>query len=402
MSIYTRAWLLALCLANAALAVTKQPPQAIHTGLDVLVERRFGPLAGKRIGLVTNHTGVDRNRTSVIDLFARSPVLKLVALFSPEHGIRGLVDCEVSSSRDTKTGLPIYSLYGDTRRPTPKMLAGIDVLVFDIQDIGARFYTYITTMGYCMEAAAKAHIPIYVLDRANPIAGVRVEGPVMAPKLISFTGYHTIPARHGMTAGELALMFNEEKGIRCDLTVVAVKGWNRSVFFEETGCPWVNTSPNIRSPIEALLYVGVGALESTNLSVGRGTTIPFEVVGAPWINGRALARTLTARGLPGVRIVPVQYTPTASVYKGRPCQGVRFIVTDRAQLDSIRLGLEVASALYHLCRDRFEVKSYAGMIGQDWVVDRIKAGIDPVRIIAEWEPGLAKFRQRRAKYLIYK
>lgn len=374
----------------------------VTTGIEVLKARAFKPLTGKRIGLVTNQTGIDNERRSTVDLFFEARGVKLAKIFSPEHGIRGELEGDIDHGKDARTGLKILSLYGATRRPTGEMMRGLDAMVFDIQDIGTRFYTYISTMGYCMEACAKRGIPLYVLDRPNPIAGVRVEGPVMDPKLISFTGYHPMPNRHGMTAGELALMFNVEKKIGCDLRIVAMEGWTREQYWEDTGVPWVNTSPNIRSPDQTLLYAGVGALESTNISVGRGTKTPFEVIGAPWIKGAALAKRLGARGLEGVTFKAVVFRPTTSVYEKKRCEGVSMTVTDRIRFDSVRCGLELASALYKQHARDFDVRSYGGMIGQRWVVERIEKGLDPAQIQAEWERDRREFLRRRARFLIYR
>ncbi|HAF16669.1 MAG TPA: hypothetical protein DHU55_17450, partial [Blastocatellia bacterium] len=254
----------------------------VLTGIDVLERDGFTQLAGMRVGLVTNQTGRDREGRSTIDILHRAPNVKLVALFSPEHGIRGAADEKVLDSKDEQTGLPIYSLYGETRRPKPEHLKDLDALVFDIQDIGTRFYTYISTLGYVMEEAAKAKRPVFVLDRPNPIGGVEVEGPLADADRLSFTAYHTIPVRHGMTIGELAELFNQERKIDGDLRVIKMDGWSRSMWLDETNLAWVNPSPNMRSLTEATLYPGIGLLETTNVSVGRGTDTPFEVVGAPW------------------------------------------------------------------------------------------------------------------------
>lgn len=373
----------------------------VLTGIEVLKANKFVALRGMRVGLITNQTGIDQQRVSTIDRLFEAPGVKLTKLFSPEHGIRGELEGDIDHGKDARTGLRILSLYGATRRPTGEMMKGLDGLVFDIHDIGARFYTYITTMAYAMEACAKHDIPLFVLDRPNPIGGVRVEGPPLDRALLSFTGYYPMPSRHGMSAGELARLFNKEKHINCDLRVVKMEGWTREQYFEDTGVPWVNTSPNIRSPLEALTYVGVGALEATNLSVGRGTATPFELVGAPYIKGADLARKLTARGLEGVRFKPVRFTPTTSVFEKKKCEGVFLTVTDRHRFDSVRCGVEIAAALYQLYPRTFEVKSFAGMIGQKWVVERIKQGVDPVQIQAEWQPELRQFLRKRARYLIY-
>lgn len=382
-----------------AIRLAKKP--RVMTGIEVLKASGFAQLRGMRVGLITNQTGIDQQRVSTIDRLHQAPGVKLVKLFSPEHGIRGELEGDIEHGVDAKTGLKILSLYGATRRPTDEMMKGLDCLVFDIHDIGARFYTYITTMAYAMEACAKHGIPCFVLDRPNPIGGVRVEGPLLDRSLLSFTGYYPMPIRHGMTAGELARMFNGENKIGCDLRVIRMEGWTREMHFDDTGVPWVNTSPNIRSPLEALTYIGVGALEATNISVGRGTATPFEVVGAPWVKGADLARALTARGQEAVRYRAVKFKPTTSVHEGKKCEGVALTVTDRNRFDSVRCGIEIAAALYELYPKDFELKKAAGMIGQKWAVERIREGIDPVAIQAEWQPELRRFLRIRAKYLLY-
>ncbi|HEY6660679.1 MAG TPA: exo-beta-N-acetylmuramidase NamZ domain-containing protein, partial [Pyrinomonadaceae bacterium] len=289
--------------------------EKVLTGIDVLERDNFKQLAGMRIGLVTNHTGRDREGRQTIDVLSKAPDVKLVALFSPEHGVRGLADDNVSDAKDEATGLPIYSLYGETRRPKPEQLKDLDALVYDIQDVGVRFYTYISTLGYLLEEAAKANLPVFVLDRPNPIGGVDVEGPIADSDKLSFTSYHTIPTRHGLTIGELGQLFNRQRNIGADLRVIKMEGWRRSMWFDETNLAWINPSPNMRSLTEATLYPGVGLLETTNVSVGRGTDTPFEIVGAPWIQPDKLADYLNQRGLPGVRFVPVRFTPRASVFK---------------------------------------------------------------------------------------
>ncbi len=289
--------------ASGTVPARALPP--VLTGIDVLRADGFAALRGKRVGLVTNHTGIARDGATTIDLLYGAKDVKLVALFSPEHGIRGTLDDKVASSTDEKTGLPIHSLYGETRRPTAAMLAGLDVLVVDLQDIGARFYTYTTTMAYVIEEAAKRKLPVVVLDRPNPINGFQIEGPALDKAQLGFTGYFApMPIRHGMTIGELARLFNGENKIGADLTVIAAKNWQRDAWFDETALPWVNPSPNMRNLIQATLYPGIGAIETTNLSVGRGTDTPFEQIGAPWIDGPALAEALNARRIPGIRFYP--------------------------------------------------------------------------------------------------
>ena len=311
------------------------PPTArVLTGIDVLERDGFKQLAGMRIGLVTNHTGRDRDGRQTIDVLNKAPGVKLVALFSPEHGIRGLADEKVSDSKDEQTGLPIYSLYGETRRPKPEQLKDLDALVFDIQDIGARFYTYISTLGYVMEEAAKAGLPVFVLDRPNPIGGLDSR---RSDRRRGQTFLHRLSHDSGATWDDdrrAGPTFQSRTKISCDLRVIKMEGWQRAMWFDETNLTWINPSPNMRSLTEATLYPGVGLLETTNVSVGRGTDTPFEVVGAPWIDGQQLAAALNQRRLPGVRFVPVRFTPAASVFKDEECQGINVIITDRASVSS--------------------------------------------------------------------
>src|SRR5581483_2880797 len=291
----------------------------VSTGIDVLQRGGFVPLRGRRVGLITNHTGLNREGHATADLLHAAPNLQLAALFGPEHGIRGALDEHVPDMKDEATGLPVYSLYGARNRPTAEQLAGLDTLVFDIQDIGTRFYTYISTLGLTLEEAAKHGLRYVVLDRPNPLGGLEVEGPLADADQLSFTAYHRLPIRHGMTVGELARLFNAEKKLGADLQVILVEGWRRADFWDATNLTWVNPSPNMRSLTEALLYPGIGLLETTNISVGRGTDTPFEIFGAPWLDGRRLAAALNAREAPGVRFVPVRFTPKSSVYAGQAC-----------------------------------------------------------------------------------
>ena len=373
----------------------------VWTGLDVLREAGFERLAGARVGLVTNQTGRARDGATAIDLLHVSPDVELVALFSPEHGIRGVQDGPVASSRDTRTGLPIHSLYGATRRPTDEMLQGLDMLVVDLQDVGARFYTYATTMAYLLEAAAARGLRVLVLDRPNPIGGVEVEGPILDESLTGFTGYFPSPVRHGLTLGELARLFNRERGIGAELEVVAMRGWQRAAWFDQTGLAWVNPSPNMRNLHQALLYPGIGALEGSNLSVGRGTDTPFEQIGAPWIDGRELARELNTRRLPGLRVYPLHFRPRESRFAGELCEGVFFVVTDRRVFRPVRLGLEVADALNHLYGDRFELGGVERLLGSRDTLARVRAGDPPWEIAAGWAEGEAAWRRLTLPYLIY-
>ena len=377
-------------------------PTAVFTGLDVLAANGFAELKGRKIGLITNHTGLSRTGLSAIDLLHKAPGVTLVALFSPEHGIRGILDATVPSSLDEKTDLPIHSLYGETRRPTDAMLRGIDTLVIDLQDIGARFYTYTTTMAYVLEEAAKRKIRVVVLDRPNPINGFAIEGPALDETQLGFTGYmQQMPIRHGMTMGELARMFNGERKIGADLQVIAMRGWRREAWYDETKLPWVNPSPNMRNLIQATVYPGIGAFEGTNVSVGRGTDTPFEQMGAPWIDGPALAEALNARRLPGVSFYPVRFTPSSSKFAKEECQGVFILVLDRAAIRPVWVGVEIAAALTKLHGSAFEIDRAARLFGSARDLARIKAGDDPGRIVAGWAGAEARWRRIRAEYLLY-
>jgi uncharacterized protein YbbC (DUF1343 family) len=373
----------------------------VLTGIDVLEREGFKQLAGMKIGLVTNHTGRNREGRSTIDVLNEAKAVRLVALFSPEHGIRGLADEKVSDSKDEQTGLPIYSLYGETRRPKPEQLKELDALVFDIQDIGTRFYTYISTLGYVMEEAAKAHLPVFVLDRPNPIGGLAVEGPVADVDKLSFTAYHTIPVRHGMTIGELAQFFNQQREIKCDIRVIKMEGWRRNMWFDSTNLTWVNPSPNMRSLTQATLYPGIGLLETTNVSVGRGTDTPFEVVGAPWIKGGLLAESLNGRRIPGVRFVPIRFKPAASVFKGEECEGINIIIIDRATFRPLLTGIEIATTLRRLYPDKWKVDSYLRLLVNADTLERIKRGEAAADIVRSWDERLEEFRNARAQVLLY-
>jgi uncharacterized protein YbbC (DUF1343 family) len=372
------------------------------TGIDVLEAQNFAPLAGKRVGLITNQTGIDGNRRSTIDLLAHAPGVKLSALFSPEHGIRGTLDERVSSTTDDATSLPVYSLYGETERPTDAMLAGLDVLVFDIQDAGVRFYTYITTMGYAMEAAAAHHLAFYVLDRPDPLGGERIEGPMLDRDRTNFVGYFPMPVRMAMTLGEMAQMFNAEKKIGCDLHIIRMENWQRRLWFSETGLPWVNPSPNLRSPQVGIMYPGLEILQAGGVSVGRGTPQPFELVGAPWIRGEEFAGYLNRRAIPGVRFGPEKFTPDSGLYKGELCEGVRIALTDRNALQTMRLGIEIASALGKLYPGKFAPAKMIDLLGNATTIKQLMEGGDPSAIVASWDKDLEAFRKVRAKYLLYR
>jgi uncharacterized protein YbbC (DUF1343 family)/CubicO group peptidase (beta-lactamase class C family) len=382
---------------------------AVKTGVDVLEASDFALLLGaatkQHVGLLTNQTGVDSQGRRTIDVLANTPRVSLDAIFSPEHGVEGMLDTTaITNSKDAATGTPIYSVYGSTdaaRRPSIEVLKTLDILVVDLQNVGARFYTYETTLGYFLEAAAKADIPVLVLDRPNPVTGAIVQGPVGDAGHETFTNYFPLPVRHGMTMGELAQMFNTERGIHARLSVSPMQGWMRGDWFDETGLAWVNPSPNLRNLTEAALYPGVALIEGTNVSVGRGTDTPFEVVGAPWVNARELAQYLNERGIAGVRFVPVSFTPTASNYSGKACQGVNLVLLDRNVLDAPELGVELAAAFAKLY-PAFQMERVKDMLVNAAAYEALTQGRDPRRIADDWREQVEAFQKTREKYLLYK
>ncbi len=382
----------------------------VRTGIDVLesddfAELREGSAAKIRIAIVTNQTGVDEHGRRSIDVLAKAHGIEVIAIFSPEHGVTGSVDTTaISDSRDAATGIPIYSVYGDNsakRHPPQQIVNAVDAIVYDIQDIGTRFYTYETTLGYCLEAAAKAGKKMFVLDRPNPINGIYVQGPISDKGRESFTNYGQIPIRHGMTIGELARFYNSERGIRARLTVIRMEGWQRGDWLDSTGVLWVNPSPNMRSLAEAVLYPGIGILEATNVSVGRGTDTPFEVLGAPWIHAVELAAYLNERAISGVRFVPVEFTPSADAYAQKKCGGVNIVVTDRNSLDAPELGIEIASALHSLYPDQYEMTKLDNLMLNGASARSISTGQDPRRVWMDWTDEIEAFKALRAKYLLY-
>jgi uncharacterized protein YbbC (DUF1343 family) len=391
-------------LAAALVTVVGAPATAqgqVRPGIDVWESRGFAPLAGKRIGLVTNVTGRTADGRSTVDVLAASDAIALVALFTPEHSFFADREGDVESGTHAATGIPQYSLYGDTRRPTPEMLRNLDALVFDIQDIGTRIYTYASTLAYCMEEAAAAGLPFVVLDRPNPIGGTRVAGPVLDETELSFVGYAPIPMRHGMTIGELARYFNSERGIGADLQVVEVAGWQRGMWFDETGLQWINPSPNIRNPKQALVYPALGPLEWTSISVGRGTDEPFEWFGAPWIDGRALAAALNEAAPPGVRAVPRSLTPASSVHADTRCGGVYLEIIDRNAFDSGLLLATIAATLERLYPMDWERARLLPLWGDTAIGTQLNADLPGPAIVASWQPALDAFRVVRARYLLY-
>jgi uncharacterized protein YbbC (DUF1343 family)/CubicO group peptidase (beta-lactamase class C family) len=385
----------------------------VLSGIDVLQANHFEALkpaaegtAPRKIGVLTNQTGIDTTGRRTVDILNSVSGLKVAALFSPEHGAAGLLDtAQVGNTTDAATGIPVYSVYGDTdakKRPDVERLKELDAVVIDIQDIGVRFWTYEATMGYFLEAAAQAGIEVVVLDRPNPISGAVVSGPIADADKLFFTSYYTIPLRHGMTFGELARLFNGEKNLGAKLTVVNMQGWQRGDWFDSTGQLWVNPSPNMRSLNEATLYPGVAMVEGSNVSVGRGTDTPFEVLGAPWIKSQELSSYLNNRHISGVRFVPTSFTPQSAVYANQECGGVNMFVTNRLALDSPELGLEIAAALHKLYPNDFKMDRIARLVANQQTMNDLNAGVDPRFISSKWNEALEAFLPVREKYLIYK
>jgi uncharacterized protein YbbC (DUF1343 family)/CubicO group peptidase (beta-lactamase class C family) len=377
----------------------------VRAGIDVLETEHFRTVAHKRIALLTHAAGRTRDGRSTVEALrsegARAAGVELVRLFSPEHGLAGRADGIVSDGVDAKTGLPIRSLYGDTRRPRPEDLAGLDAVVVDLQDAGCRFYTYLTTLAYLLEEASKANVAVIVLDRPNPIGAERMEGPIADPDALSFTAYHSIPIRTGLTIGEAARLFQKERVLNVNLTVVPMSGYRRDLWYDETGLPWIDPSPNLRSVTQAALYSGIALLETTNVSVGRGTDAPFEQLGAPWIDTVSLAARLSASQIAGVRFVPVSFTPNSSTFAGLECRGIRITVVDRNRLEPVRLGLEIAAALRDLHPSQWNSADFGALLASATTRDAFARGESVVRIVASWAAGLRAFETRRASILLY-
>lgn len=376
----------------------------VKTGIDILLGKEKDLLKEKKVGLITNPTGANTDLTSSVDLLNEE--FELTALYGPEHGVRGDAQAGeyVDFYIDEKTGLPVYSLYGKTRKPTPEMLENVEALVFDIQDIGTRFYTYISTMAYAMEAAKEKGIPFIVLDRPNPLGGTKVEGPVLEPEFSSFVGLYPIPLRHGMTAGELATLFKEEFGIDADLKVVKMQGWKRSMDFDDTGLPFILPSPNMPTVNSAFVYPATGLIEGTNLSEGRGTTKPFEIIGAPFINSTELAERLNKLYLPGVRFRAASFTPSFSKHSGKLSHGIEVFVTDRDKFKATETGLHIIKTIHDQYPDDFqflENSHFNLLMGNDWVQAMIKNGASVEEIVTKFEKEQKDFMIVRKKYLLY-
>jgi uncharacterized protein YbbC (DUF1343 family) len=406
--------LFAICLlsfgivsSKSVTAVKEKKKQKVSPGIEVLLKEEKNVLSGKKVGLITNPTGIDSKLTSIVDLLHDDPDINLTALFGPEHGVRG--DAQAGASVeyyiDEKTGLPVYSLYGKTKKPTPEMLKDVEVLVFDIQDVGTRYYTYIYTMAYAMEAAKENDIPFIVLDRPNPQGGESVDGPVLEPEFSSFVGLYPIPLKHGMTVGELATLFNKEFKIGADLKVIKMKGWKRDMDYDDTGLPFVLPSPNMPTVSTTFVYPATGLIEGTNVSEGRGTTKPFELIGAPYINSDELAGKLNALRLPGVKFRAASFTPTFSKYAGKLSHGVEIYITDREEFKAVPTGLHIIKTIQDLYPGDFEflaANNFNLLIGNGWIMSRIKAGSTVNEILKEYQVRQDAFKKVRKNYLLYK
>lgn len=395
--------LLIACLPGTRL-LSEEPTSepVVRTGIEVLKRDNFRGLRGQRVGLISNHTGVDWQGNPTAVLLHESSDVALTTLFSPEHGFRGVLDqSDIGDAKDDATGLKIYSLYGQTRKPTTEMLSNVDTIVFDIQDIGARFYTYISTMGEAMKAADQSGKRFVVLDRPNPINGVDVAGPMLDPGDESFVGFHHLPIRHGMTIGELAKMFRSELGLSLDLEIVRCEGWRREMTFDQTGLVWINPSPNMRSLTQALLYPGVGMLETSNLSVGRGTDTPFEVIGASWIDPIEWAKEMRSEQIPGVTVVPIQFTPDSSRYRDEVCGGINLVISNRAKFDPLHLGVALAVTLQRLYPDQWQAEKAMRLLGNRATMNAIVGGQSVSEVMRVTNQNVDQFRQRRSQFLLY-
>ena len=379
------------------------PPlhRSVLTGIDILARDNFAALHGARVGLVTNHTGLTQSGQTSIDALHAAPGVRLAALFGPEHGLRGEHDEAVADGVDSKTGLPVFSLFGARTQPTPEQLSGLDTLVFDIQDIGCRFYTYLSTLLNILEAASAHSLRVVVLDRPNPIGGLSAEGPLADSDALSFVACHPVPVRHGLTLGEMARLLHAERGLTCPLEVIACEGWRREDWYDATGLVWTHPSPNMRRLTAAALYPGVGLLEFTNVCVGRGTDTPFEVFGAPYILPRPFAAALNAARLPGVRVVPTYFTPAASVFAGQRCGGVQIYVTDRAALNAVAVGFTLATTLRDLYPSDWQPEKLSTLLVNRQALAALHSGAGAEEIAAGWASELAEWATCTAAFRLY-
>jgi uncharacterized protein YbbC (DUF1343 family) len=394
-----------LTLAFLLLSAAGSLSARVKTGLDVLVEQDFAPIAGKRVGVIANQNSRTWDNRSIVTVLANSPKLKLAAIYAPEHGFSAVsqAGANIESGKDAETGIPIYSLYNKgSNRPTPEMLNNVDLLVYDLPESGARFWTFTTTVGYVLEAAAKRKIPVYVLDRPNPINGISVEGPLLDPKYISMIGYGRRPIRHGMTLGEVAEFFNGEGKIGADLHVIRMQGWDRHMWMDQTGVEWINLSPNLRSLTAATLYPGMCLVENMMISVGRGTDTPFQMFGAPWLKGLGIADYLNARKVPGVRFMARRFTPGEQPYKGQECSGIEVELLNRDELNATQLGLELLAALLKFHPDKFSLdRKIMLLVGSDRAAELLKQGKTGREVSEAMRDQVEEFRKTREKYLLY-
>ncbi|MFA3782206.1 exo-beta-N-acetylmuramidase NamZ domain-containing protein [Melioribacteraceae bacterium 4301-Me] len=408
-----------ICLSLSSILIESKNKDAnktsVVTGADVLLTEKIDLLKGKHLGLVVNHSSLLSDGTHIVDALYKQKEVKIVALFGPEHGVRGDTTGAIENAVDAKTGIPVYSLYGKTYKPTPEMLKGIDLLVFDIQDVGARFYTFISTLGLVMEAAAENHIPIIVLDRPNPIAGLYVDGPVTEDTLKSFVAFAPIPITYGLTIGELAKMYNEsgwlKNKVKADLTVIKMKNWKRNMWYNQTGLTWIKPSPNMPFLSTAIVYPGTCLFEGTNVSEGRGTEKPFEYIGASWLDADKVINELKKVNLQGVSFEPIEFTPQWFKFNAHPpkyynekCNGIYVHVIDRNKFESVKTGVALLWAIKKVHSDKFEwrkttIDRLAGTSNIRLLIDE---GKTPNEIFNSWESGLENFKKIRGKYLLYK
>jgi uncharacterized protein YbbC (DUF1343 family) len=381
-------------------ACTSAPPP-VRNGIDVLRARGYEELQGKRVALVTHRAAVAADGTTTLDLLSNAPEVKLVAILTPEHGLEANNEGAIGNSRDARTSLPIYSLYGSTMRPTARMLEGVDLIVVDLVDVGTRYYTYMSTLHQVLISGAEHNVPVLVLDRPNPIGGLAVEGPLLDAGYENFVNHHRLPVRHGMTAGELAGMINDERGIGARLQVVEAQGWQRAMLQADTGLPWSNPSPNLRDLEAVQLYPAIGLLESTNVSVGRGTDQPFHVLGAPFIDGKALLKSLRAAKLPGVEFESIDFTPDADPQRGKLCHGISARVTDPRAFQPVRTGIELTRALWRQRPKQWQSEKWIRLIGNQSVVRSLFAGASAADLEASWRSDLDAFIERRSRFLRY-
>ena len=380
-----------------------QPIQGkVKLGIDVLAKNNFSIIKNKKVGLIINHTSINSNWRSTIEIIAESNVCELVAIFTPEHGFDGKLDKYINYGDNLIYNVPVYSLYGETLRPEKKMIRNIDYLIFDILDVGTRFYTYIGTMKYCMEVANENNIGFIVLDRPNPINGIDISGPMLKNiNVFGLAGVHNLPIRHGMTPGELALLFKADEKMQLNLNIIKMEGWKREMWFDETGLPWVNPSPNIRNMNQASLYPGLGLFERLNVANKRGLPSPFEMIGAPWINAYDFVNSLNKYNLSGVNFTPIKFSPEEHKYSNELCEGIYITITDREKLEPVKLGFIIIITLYKMYPEEFDINKLWHITRSKGLIQEIKNDPSIAELIRYWNNDLDIFRNKRGKYLLY-